>query len=164
MDAKETVTALKEKLGAETDADLARKLRVDKSTVASWKSRGNVPQRYASILDGASHQQILTPILQWSDIELHAFKLALFRFCHAAKTKIDTADYRGNVSLFQHASPFFKIMNEAQRDLISVMDEREYNLQTAFAIIIYEDNEEISDGISRAETALQMFDPDHSDD
>lgn len=155
---------MKEKLEAETDADLAQKLRVDKSTVASWKTRGNVPEWYASILGGASKQQISTPFLKWSNIEQHAFKLALFRFFHAANAKIDPADYRSNVSLFQYVGPFFKIMDQALKDIVSVMDEREYNLQTAFTIIIYEDIEEISDGISRAKTTLQMLDPKRSDD
>jgi len=55
------ISALRERLSAETDADLARKLRIDKSTISSWRSRRSVPNRFRKIASGESHQMMSAP-------------------------------------------------------------------------------------------------------
>lgn len=41
-----TIQEIKERFGVVTDADLARALGVDKSTISSWRRRAVVPQKY----------------------------------------------------------------------------------------------------------------------
>ena len=56
------------KFAVETDADLARKLRVDKSTVSSWRRRDGLPARFQKILEvGLSAQSVQAPPLEWGE-------------------------------------------------------------------------------------------------
>lgn len=65
-DIEETIEALKLRMKAVTDSDLARKLAIDKRTVSAWRARGAVPERYLSITAGADHQTVNTPPLRWA--------------------------------------------------------------------------------------------------
>lgn len=115
-----TIAALREHFGVKTDADLARKLRVDKSTVYSWRSRGSVPARFARILKGESADFHLTPPLHWGEHEEAAFEVALFRFCRLYNGSKRLIDYRSALELFsgEAYTKFMSLMLNAQQDLM----------------------------------------------
>ena len=46
-----TIAGLRGAVSAGTDAELARMLGVDQSTISSWRSRGRVPERFVKMLD-----------------------------------------------------------------------------------------------------------------
>jgi transcriptional regulator with XRE-family HTH domain len=48
--AGEDINTLKSALGVSTDVELARKLGIERSTVAQWKRRGSVPSKYAYLI------------------------------------------------------------------------------------------------------------------
>ena len=49
----QTIDHLRAFMDVVSDPELARKLRIDKSTISSWRSRGSVPNRYRRILSGS---------------------------------------------------------------------------------------------------------------
>lgn len=52
--ADEVIEGLKKAFGADTDAELGEALGIARSSVASWRARGSVPQRYIrKLADGA---------------------------------------------------------------------------------------------------------------
>lgn len=48
-DIKMAVAALRNRVSAKNDAELAKKLGVSKQTVSSWMARGSIPRRYLSM-------------------------------------------------------------------------------------------------------------------
>lgn len=146
----ETINALKQLLNADSDSDLARKLAVDKRTVSAWRSRGNVPERFMSILRGESHHRFHgTPPVKWGDHEEVAFSLALFRFGRLANHAIDMLDYRSVLELFssEAMADFWLMMADAQQDISEKQDGQP--LRTALALALYDDIEMGSEAIER---------------
>lgn len=150
-DADGTIAALREHFGVQTDAELARKLRVDKSTVYSWRSRGSVPDRFARILEGGSNQFALTPPLHWGEHEIAAFEVALFRFCRLYNGSKRLTDYRSALELFSGSAygKFLSLMVEAQKDL---MDREVGNTTASRALLIHSDLEAGEAAIDRDRT------------
>ena len=134
---EEVLAALKRHFGVETDADLARKLRVDKSTISSWKARGSIPARYQGILEGSSSSTVGVSPIKWSEHEKAAFDLALFRFSRIMTEKANLSDYVESLTYFSGlAAPDICILQDfCQRDLAAY----EQPLHTALSTAIYED-------------------------
>lgn len=134
-----TITALKERFSAENDADLARRLRISKSTISSWRARNSVPQRFLGLLDGESHQFVLAPPLKWGDHEEAAFRVALFRFSRLMQKTMDLNDYRKALGLFasEASSLFWLMMADAQKDLMH--RQGDHSLATALALLLHDD-------------------------
>ncbi|WP_022705306.1 helix-turn-helix domain-containing protein [Pseudorhodobacter ferrugineus] len=135
------IDELKKKLGVETDVDLARALTVDKSTVSSWRNRGNVPERYLAILKGESHQTVLTPPIKWGQYEEFAFRLALFRFAKAKGLAAQGTSYGEVYMQFNKHAGFWLLMRQAQKDLALKIDDQTGVMDTAFALLIHDDIE-----------------------
>lgn len=151
-----TIERLRQHLGAENDVELGRKLRVAKSTISSWRARGVVPARYQKILEGDSHQMVLVPMNNWSQEERLAFNLALFRFNRATANIVANGDYRECVDLFRQGHllmPFLAI--DCQNEMNSLLDERDYGAETAFAIILHDDLSGGEEAIRRTRTRLK---------
>lgn len=144
MDEAATVIAdLKNALGVTTDSDLARKLRVDKSTIASWKARGSVPDRYKGIAAGDPMQAMLAPPLKWSEHEQAAFSLALFRFCRTFAGEIAAADFHTMLRVFGTTSwQLWVLFAEAQTDLAEEIGRSACSVQMALAMRIHRDLEQ----------------------
>lgn len=150
MGAENIIDALKVRLSAETDSDLARKLAVDKRTISSWRSRNKVPDRYQAILEGSEKQAVLTAPLKWGEYEQTAFKLALYRFARARSEVAQSSDYATVFRAFEAERGFWSLMLQAQLDLAKVLDNgSSVSLHTALAIVIHEDIKAGSDAISR---------------
>jgi hypothetical protein len=73
------INALKKRFGVATDLDLARALKVAQSTVAGWRKRGSVPDRYLSAGPGNVGYTFTTAPMLWNDEEHHALAVALAR-------------------------------------------------------------------------------------
>ena len=138
-DFEEIIDALKQRMKAGTDADLARKLAVDKRTVSAWRARGAVPDRYLSIIAGADHQTVNTPPLRWGPYEDYAFRLALFRFARVKATTAMNSDYSTLYRQFAHPGGFWRLMHKCQQDLATAMEERTEVLDTAYALVLHDD-------------------------
>lgn len=136
------IEALKMRLGASTDVELARKLAVDKSTVSSWRSRGSLPKRYMGIVTGEEEAQaVSTPPLHWGTHEEYAFKLALFRLAKVLGGDATSGDYGRAWRAFRHTGGFWKLMLTSQRDLAQALDNEVSAIETALAVIMHHDIE-----------------------
>lgn len=149
-DPETVIEQLKAKFNVDTDVELARKLRIEKSTVSSWKSRGRVPNRFLRILSGENHQFIAAPPIGWGEEEQAAFSLALFRFSRAFSDIITKGEYRSLVQLFTPASShFWWLMSEAQQDLIKRQAHSGVSVSAAATMAMYDDLEHGSGAIER---------------
>jgi len=144
-------------LGAETDVDLARKLAIDKSTVSSWRSRDNLPDRYLRILHGEDKQTVATPPLKWGQYEDYAFRLALFRYAKARGEAAQSADFKTVWTTFTHIGGFWKLMHESQKDLAQCLEEQTSVMDTAFAIVLHEDLEAGASATDRDRATLDFL-------
>lgn len=136
--ADDIILALREHLEAKNDADLARKLRIDKSTVSSWRSRGRVPDRFRRIAEGDSHEAVATLPTRWGEHEDKSFQLALFRYSRLFGPTAGSGDFRAAMELFSKGTFLWYMLTNAQDDLA----ERQKNgdsLSTAFALTLHED-------------------------
>ncbi len=139
-DPLEIIDKLKVKLGAETDVELARKLRIEKSTISSWKARGRVPGRFVRILAGDGHTAFDSPPIGWGEEEKAAFSLALFRFSRAYADIVAKGEYRELMPLFQAGSGhFWWLMSRAQKALIERQERNALDINTAKAMVIFDD-------------------------
>lgn len=149
-DPEAVIEQLKAKFNVDTDVELARKLRIEKSTVSSWKSRGRVPNRFLRILSGEDHQFIAAPPIGWGEEEQAAFSLALFRFSRAFADIIAKGEYRSLVQLFTPASShFWWLMSQAQQDLIKRQAHSGVSVSAAEALVMFDDLEHGSGAIER---------------
>jgi hypothetical protein len=155
VDVDTTIEALKRKMDAPTDADLARKLLVDKRTVSAWRSRGSVPDRYKAVLEGDSHQAIMTSPLKWGRYEECAFRLALFRFTRVKAKAAISNEFRTIFDAFAHPRGFWLLMTRSQRDIATVMEDRTDSVDTAMALVMHDDIAAGDDAIERDRLALE---------
>jgi hypothetical protein len=154
-DPESTIEALKLKMGAANDADLARKLAVDKRTVSAWRARGSVPDRYTAILEGDSHQAIMTPPLKWGRYEECAFRLALFRFTRVKAAAAISDDFRAIFDAFAHPRGFWLLMLRCQRDIATAMEDRTDSIDTAMVLVMHDDITAGEAALERDRSALE---------
>lgn len=155
---EETIAALRSHFGVASDVELANKLRVNKSTVSSWRARGSVPQRFRDILSGQPHQFMHSPPLKWGEDEQAAFSLALFRFSRLVAATTELEKYRDVLTMFGgRAFPaFWLMMDAAQRDLAERSGE--HKLSTLLALLIHDDVAESVASLERdSERLAQVF-------
>lgn len=138
-DFEKAIDDLKARLKAVSDADLARKLAIDKRTVSAWRVRGAVPERYISIINGEDHQTVNTPPLRWGPYELAAFRLALFRYTRVFAGIATSGDYTEVYRNFARQGGFWILFRRSQEDLAKAMDERTDVLDTALALLFHDD-------------------------
>ncbi|WP_164881741.1 helix-turn-helix domain-containing protein [Paenirhodobacter populi] len=149
-DPEAVIKQLKAKFNVDTDVDLARKLRIEKSTISSWKSRGRVPSRFLRILSGENHEFIAAPPVGWGEEEEAAFSLALFRFSRAFSDVISRGEYRSLVQLFTPAAAhFWWLMSQAQEDLIKKQAHSGVSVSAAEALVMFDDLEHGSGAVER---------------
>jgi len=77
-DVEAVIERLKHQTGARSDVELAAKLRLGRSTIASWRRRGSVPRRYQSD-DAGDRMFFNAPLNEWTPEEHAAFGLAMLR-------------------------------------------------------------------------------------
>lgn len=103
-DVAAVIEDLRRHFGVTTDAELARQLSIDKSTISSWRSRGRIPIRYRGIVDGTHRAPAPAPPVAWTQLERIAFDLALLRFARAMGPKLDGGDAFSSWVAYQKAN------------------------------------------------------------
>lgn len=140
QDVDEVIALLRQRLGAATDADLARKLRIGQSAISAWRSRGRVPERFVGILLGDDKQFFMTPPAKWAEHEELAFRLALFRYMRLAERLTRGGSHSASLRLHAaHSSLFWAFMHTAQEELASTELFKGGGLQTALLLAIAAD-------------------------
>lgn len=123
-DASQVIEKLKARFGVATDADLAARLLISRSSVANWRNRASIPDRYRRIANGeANWAAYAKPYVEMTDVERAAMRIAVARlirdFGHVA------TDYRGFMEdSMRAAASWQKYWSEACRDLYSEMEAR----------------------------------------
>ena len=127
--------SLRTVVGAKNDAELARQLKIDQSTISSWGARGRVPKRFATLLEAE-------PVLSkdtWPKLHDRGTAVALARYVILRRDvtidgKIETA-----FSAFADVKPFWLVMHRAMHELRAKMKALNVELNTAAALILHED-------------------------
>jgi hypothetical protein len=116
------INALKNRFGVATDLDLARALKVAQSTVAGWRKRGSVPDRYLTAGPGNVSYSFTTAPMLWNDEEQHALPLALARLFrdHGDKYASFEEFAIGGLSV---SNSLWSYLAEAQRELRDLCNE-----------------------------------------
>jgi Bacteriophage CI repressor helix-turn-helix domain len=123
MDVDEIIEKLKERFLAQTDQQLAERLHVGRSTITSWRRRGNVPDRYSRVASNDHSNPFDLPIEAWSPVERAALNLALIRL---------TKGFAGQITDYQKflmkggflGSQMGSLMEKALLDLSREMTDR----------------------------------------
>ena len=136
---EDVIAALRQRLNAKTDSELARKLGINKSTISTWKTRGSVPKRFLAIRDGASHEAINAAPLGWGDHENMAFDLAVSRAMRALGRVVSEGSYQDLLTVFSTSAWLWVLMQEAQEELVRRQDERGVELRLAFSMALHDD-------------------------
>jgi len=130
-----TISDLRSVVGAKNDAELARLLRIDQSTISSWRARGRVPSKFAKLLEGApvpSHEV-------WPELHDRGTAVALARYSILRNETAMSGDLDSALPAFLDVKPFFLVMHRAVYDLRVKMETLKVDLQTAAALLLQED-------------------------
>lgn len=136
-DVGEVIDALRLRLRAKSEADLARILKIGQSTISSWKMRGSVPLRFRRILSGDSELSIAVGPVYWSNEEMTALGLALTRYCRVNSESFIVNSFRDMLKMANHPYELWSLFRSAQAEL-SRRPEGEA-LSTALAAAIHQD-------------------------
>ena len=135
----ETIIAdLRHALSAPTDAALARKLRIDKSTISSWRSRGRVPEKFQSMIENGAVAAVEHPDV-WGELQERANAVALLRF---TLLRADLARQGGSdraLPVFRDMRPFWLILNRVVVEMRSKLETLGVDLDTAQALLMHDD-------------------------
>ncbi len=124
-DAASVIDKLKARFRVESDTDLAARLLISRSTVANWRNRDSVPDRYRRVAEGeANWAPWAKPYGEMNDIERAALRIAITRlmrdFGHIA------TDYRGFMEDSMKAAASWQLYwSTACKDLFAEMERRE---------------------------------------
>jgi hypothetical protein len=143
------IADLKERVGASTDAELARLLSLDKRTVSAWRSRKSVPERFVKLLSGNGKPTEMAPAVNFSALDQQAFNLALFRFTRIKADLALAGDYRRAWDEFRSSGPFWALMIGARRDISEAMKDRADHPATALALLLHDDIEDAERSMER---------------
>ncbi len=133
------ITELRAFVGAQSDAELARRLELDKSALTAWRSRGRVPDRYQRFLDQVKSGKPLQEIEVWPSLHSAGHRVALVRFTLlrqelALSGKVDQA-----MQVFKSLRPFWLVMYRAVHDIRTKMVALGAEVQTAQALVMQDD-------------------------
>ncbi len=155
-DAATIIDELRSRLDVVTDADLARSLDIDKSTISSWRSRGRVPERYVRMLDRDGSDEYLGPPVRWTAKDRVAFDMALLRFTRALAGDLSGDDPIKVYATFALASPaFWALKDGCRRELNDVVAARPgLNIEDAYGIVWQRYVQDGDAGVERDRKAL----------
>jgi hypothetical protein len=123
-DAAQVIEKLKARFRVESDSELAARLLISRSSVANWRNRDSVPDRYRRIADGEINWAAYSkPYGEMTDVERGAMRIAIARlvrdFGHIA------TDYRAFMEdSMLAASSWQKYWAVACKDLYREMEQR----------------------------------------
>lgn len=145
-----TIANLRAVVKAKSNADLARKLGVDQSTISSWQTRGRVPDQFLEFLkDPASQKSRI-----WQELTDCATAVALLRHTLLRHDVAKSRDIDRGLSTFQTLKPWWLIMHRAAHELRLRMDALGTDLKTAQALIMQDDLRDPDATVRRVEQHL----------
>jgi hypothetical protein len=130
-----TISDLRGLVGAKNDAELARQLQIDQSTISSWRSRGRVPSRFTKLLETA-------PVPQdevWPELTDRGTAIALARYAILRNEVVMSGNLDLAIPAFLDVKPFWLVMHRAVFELRGKMDALKVDLKTAAALLLQED-------------------------
>ncbi len=124
-DAGQVIEKLKARFRVETDSDLAARLLISRSSVANWRNRDSVPDRYRRIADGEVNWAAWSkPYGEMTDIERAAMRIAITRLVRDFGTV--ATDYRSFMEDSMKAAVSWQpYWAKACNDLFVEMERRE---------------------------------------
>ncbi|MFN3721890.1 MAG: helix-turn-helix domain-containing protein [Paracoccaceae bacterium] len=133
------ITNLRSVVGAKNDAELARQLDIDQSTISSWRARGRVPVRFTKILDTPNVGAKPDPDHAWPEMQERATAVALARFVMLRRHEFEGPATDLTLARFLDIKPFWLLMNRAVLELRTKIDALKIDLATAAALVLQED-------------------------
>ena len=134
------IANLRAVVGAKNDAELARLLSIDQSTISSWRSRGRVPLRFTKMLEAPSFQTNPSPPEGvWPELQDRATAVALARYVLLRRGIVNGGDMNKALAEFLDIKPFWLVMNRAVHDIRAKMEALRLELSTAAALVLQED-------------------------
>lgn len=129
------IQSLRAVVGAKNDAELARQLKIDQSTISSWRARGRVPERFATLLEAKPSPSADV----WPELNDRGTAVALARYVILRQHVATQGDTELAFSAFAEVKPFWLVMHRAVHDLQAKMKALNVELSTAAALILQED-------------------------
>ena len=130
-----TIAGLRSVVGAHNDSDLATKLRLDKSTISGWRSRGRVPERFVQLLE----PERVPEIDIWPELHDRGTALALARYVILRTEIVHSGDADKAIAAFLDVKPFWLVLNRAVLDLRSKVEALKIDLSAAAALLLQDD-------------------------
>lgn len=134
-----TIAGLRGAVSAGTDAELARMLGVDQSTISSWRSRGRVPERFVKMLDTGKKTGLDEAPQVWGELQERAQTLALIRFTLIRNEVAQSGDVDRALGVFLDLKPFWLVLHRSVHELRIKMETLRVDLKTAQALLMQED-------------------------
>lgn len=134
-----TIAELRSASGVSSNAELARRLGIEQSTISAWRARGRVPERYVNLLQKPTSENAAKPPQIRGEIEGFGQALALARFTLLRSEIAFSKDVDRAISVFRDLKPFWVMMNRAIHELRLKMETLSVDLVTAQALLIQED-------------------------
>ena len=153
-DVEDIIAHLRTAVGAASDAELARQLKVDQSTISSWRARGRVPQRYVKDLLSPANERTADHPAIWTEMENRALGIALARFTLLHRDSVTLPELNRAMSAFLDPKPWWLILNRAVHDVRGRMIGLDVDPSTAQALILNDDLREPEETAKRVAAEL----------
>jgi len=149
-----TIGDLRRAVHAENDADLARKLGIDKSAISGWRARGNVPRRFLTMLKAPEPGSPVEAMQVGGEVQDSAHRIALVRFVLLRETLAKSRDVDQAMRVFSELRPWWLVMYRAHQDLLTKVEALQIDLRTAQALLMQEDLRDVQATARRVEAQL----------
>lgn len=134
-----TISGLRSAVNAKSEAELARLLGIDQSTISSWRSRGRVPQRFVKMLETIDKGAAAEPPQVWGELQDRATSVSLVRFTLLRQELARSRDIDSALSVFLDLKPFWLVLHRVVHELRMKMEALKVDLATAQALLMQED-------------------------
>jgi len=149
-----TIGDLRRAVHAQNDADLARKLGIDKSAISGWRARGNVPRRFLKMLNAPEPGSPVEAMQVGGEVQNCAQRIALVRFVLLRETLATSQDVDQSMRVFSELRPWWLVMFRAVQDLLAKVEALRIDLGTAQALLMQEDLRDVQATARRVEAQL----------
>ena len=139
-----TIQNLRGAVSAKSDAELARTLGIDQSTISSWRARGSVPQKFVKLLrlngsSAASGPIDWSTLEAWPELQERSRAIGLLRFTLLRSDVARSGDVDRAMNVFIDQKPFWLMIYRAAHDLGVKMQALGVEMKTAQALILQDD-------------------------
>lgn len=149
-----TIGDLRRAVHARNDADLARKLGIDKSAISGWRTRGSVPQRYLKMLEAPQPGAPVDQMQVGGEVRHSAHRIALVRFVLLREGLAKGQDMDQAMRVFSELRPWWLVMHRAVRDVLARVEALSVDLGTAQALLMQEDLRDVQATARRVQAQL----------